>query len=73
MTERVDLCILGAPIDINGGCTGVPKAVERFSIMSGRLEYFDAHSAFVLLRNCLRCHVYFLSLEALRVTDFTQN
>ena len=45
--------ILGAPIDINGCSTGVPKAVERLSTMSGRLESIDAHPAFSLLRNCL--------------------
>ena len=53
MTEREDLSILGAPIDINGCRTGVFKAVERLSTMSGRLEYIDAHPAFFLLRNCL--------------------
>ena len=53
VTEREDLCILGAPIDINGCRTGVLKAVERLSTISGRLESIDAHPAFFLLRNCL--------------------
>ena len=53
MTERKDLCILGAPTDINGCRTGVLDAVERLSTMSGRLEYIDAHPDFFLLRNCL--------------------
>ena len=53
VTEREDLGILEAPIDINGYPTGVPKAGERLSTMSGRLEYNDAHPSFFLLRNCL--------------------
>ena len=53
VTEREDLCILGAPIDINGCRTGVLKAVERLSTMSRRLESIDAHHAFFLHRNCL--------------------
>ena len=52
-TEREDLSILGAPIDINGCCTGVLKVVERNSTMSSRLESIDAHHASFLLRNCL--------------------
>ena len=53
VTEREDLCILGAPIDINGCRAGVPKAVERLSAMSDLQEYIDAHPSFFLLRNCL--------------------
>ena len=53
VTERKDLCIIGAPIDINGCHTGVLKAVERLSTMSRRLESIDAHPAFSLHRNCL--------------------
>ena len=53
VTERDDLSILGAPIDINGCRTGVPKAEERLSTMSSRLESNDAHHASFLLRNCL--------------------
>ena len=53
MTEREDLSILGAPIDIMGCRKGVPKAVERLSTMSNRLKSIDAHLAFFLLRNCL--------------------
>ena len=53
VTEREDLSILGAPIDINGCRTGVLKAVERLSTMSSRLESIDAEPAFFLLRNCL--------------------
>ena len=41
VTEREDLSILGAPIDINGCRTGVPKAVERLSTLSSRLESID--------------------------------
>ena len=52
-TEREDLSILEAAIDISGCRTGVPEAVERLSTMSGRLEYNDARRAFFLLRNCL--------------------
>ena len=73
VTEREDLGILGAPIDINGCRTGVLKVVERLSTISSRLKSIDAHPAFFLLRNCLRYHVFFLSLEALRATDCTQN
>ena len=51
--ECEDLGILRAPIDINCGRTAVPKAVERLSAMSSRLESNDAHPAFFLLRNCL--------------------
>ena len=53
VTGREDLCILGAPIDINGCRTGVHKAVERLSTMSSWLEYIDANPVFLLLRNCL--------------------
>ena len=53
VTEREDLSIQGAPIDINGCRTGVLKAVERLSTMSSRMESIDAHPAFYLLRNCL--------------------
>ena len=53
VTEREDLSILKAPIDINGCRTEVFKAVERLSTMSRRLESIDAHPAFFLLRNCL--------------------
>ena len=73
VTEREDLGILVAPIDINGCRTEVPKAVERLSTMSSRLESIDAHSAFTLLRNCLKMPRLLLSVEALRVTDCTQN
>ena len=52
VTEREDLGILGAPIDINGCCTGVVKAVERLSAMSSRLESINAYHAFFLLQNC---------------------
>ena len=51
VTEREDLGILGAPIDIDGCQTGVPKAVERLSTVSSRLESIDAHPAFFLFRN----------------------
>ena len=51
VTEREVLCILGAPIDINGCRTGLPKAVERLSTVSSRLESIDAHPAFFLFRN----------------------
>ena len=53
VTEHEDLSILVAPIDIDGCRTGVPKAVERLSTMSCRLESIDAHTAFSILRNCL--------------------
>ena len=53
VTEREDLCILGAPIDINDCRIGVPKAVERLSSMSSRLKSIDVHPAFIHLRNCL--------------------
>ena len=53
VTEREDIGILGAPTDVNSCRTGVPKAVERLSTMSSRLESIDAHPAFFLLRNCL--------------------
>ena len=53
VTERDDLSILGAPIDINDCRTGVPKAVARLSTMSSRIESIDAHPTFFLLRNCL--------------------
>ena len=53
VTERENLGILGAPIDINGCRTGVLKVVERLSTMSVRLESIDAHPAFFLLWNCL--------------------
>ena len=53
LTEREDLSIQGAPIDINGCRTGVLKAVERLSTMSGWLESIDAHHAFFFLRNFL--------------------
>ena len=53
VTERDDLSILGAPMETNGCRTGVPKAVERFTTMSSRVEYIDAHHAFFLLWNCL--------------------
>ena len=53
VTQREDISILGAPIDMNGCRTGVLKAVERLSIMSSLLESIDAHPAFFLLRNCL--------------------
>ena len=52
VTERDDICILGAQIDISGCRTGVIEAVERLSTMSSRLESTDAHSAF-FLRNFL--------------------
>ena len=48
VTQREDLSILGAPIEINVCRTGVLKAVDRLSTMS-----FDAHPAFFLLQNCL--------------------
>ena len=73
VTESEDLSILGAPNEINGCRTGVLKAVERLSTMSGLMEYIDAHPAFFLLRNCLSMPRLFLSLEVLRVTDCTQN
>ena len=73
VTEREGLGILGAPIDINGCRTGVLKAIERLSTMSSRLESIEAHPAFFILRIAFRCHVFFLSLEALRATDCTQN
>ena len=38
VTERKDLSILGALIDINGCHTGVPKAVEHLSTVSSRKE-----------------------------------
>ena len=66
VTEREDLRILGAPIDINGYRTGVPKAVELLSAMSRRLESIDAHHAFIHLRNCL-------SMPRLTVLPATQN
>ena len=53
VTEREDLSILGALIDINGCRTGVLKAVWRLSTMSSRLESIDAHPAFIILQNCL--------------------
>ena len=53
VTEREDLSIHGAPIDMNGCRTGVLEAVERLSVMFSRLESIDAHPAFFLLRNCL--------------------
>ena len=52
MTEREDIGILGAPIDINGCRAGVFKAVGLLSTMSDRLESIDAHPAF-FLRNYL--------------------
>ena len=53
VTENEDLSILGAPINVNGCRTEVPKAVERLSTVSSRLESIDAHPPFFLLRNCL--------------------
>ena len=53
VTEREDLSIQGAPIDINNCRTGVHRSVERLSAMFGRLESIDAHHVFFLLRNCL--------------------
>ena len=53
MTEREDLNILGAQIDINGCRTGVHIAVQRLSAMSSRLESINAYNAFFLLQNCL--------------------
>ena len=53
VTERADLNILGAPININGCRTGVIKAVKRLSTMSSRLESIDTHHAFFLLRKYL--------------------
>ena len=53
LTEREDLDILGALIDINGSHTGVLKEVEHLSAMYSRLETIDAHTAFFLLRNFL--------------------
>ena len=64
MTEREDLCILGAPIDINGCRTGVPKAVEHLSTMFSRLESLGAHPAFFLLRNCLSMPRLLLKLRS---------
>ena len=53
VTEREDLSILVAPIDMNGCRTGVLKTVDRLSTMSSRLESIDVHPAFFLLGNCL--------------------
>ena len=53
VTEREDLSILRAQIDINSCRIEVLKAVERLSTMSNRMEYVDANPAFFLLWNCL--------------------
>ena len=52
VTEREDLCILGAPIYIKGCRTGVLKAVKCISAISSRLESIDDHTALFFLRNC---------------------
>ena len=72
VTEREDLDIQTAPINTNGCRSGVLKAVERLSTMSGRRDLLTP----TLISSsgvAFRCHVYFLSLEAPRATDFTQN
>ena len=50
VTEREDLNILGAPININDCRTGVLK--KCLSVMSCRQESIDAHPGFFILRNC---------------------
>ena len=64
VTEREDQCILGAPIDINGCRTGVLKAVERLTTMSGAMEYIDAYPAFFLHRNYLSMPRLLLKLRS---------
>ena len=64
VTEREDLGILGAPIDINGYRTGVRKAVERLSKISSWLESIEANPAFFLFLNCLSMPHLLLKLRS---------
>ena len=53
VTVREDPSILVAPVNINGCHTGVPKAVEHLSAMSGRQKSIYADSSLPHLWNCL--------------------
>ena len=69
VTERVDLGILGAPVDINGCRTGVHKAVER--LCNVKLAGIDSSPLSSTSGITFRSRVYFSSLEAPRATGYT--